>query len=969
MRRYLPAILALIAAAWLAGSVLAQAAQFVQFDAVHSVASGPTVEPYPSTPVLGFLTRPPQAGTYPAVLLLTDCRGRHAYHEWWARSLSAQGFVALIVDHHFMREQREHACDLETAARNRAQRTLHVRGAYRYLRRLEGVDPGHLAVMGWGEAPVPHFVDALASREGAAISAAVQIMPSSCNGARLANLPWLVLRPSGAHTCSPAESDRVLSYEGAGPGFDDPQASVRVYSDPATGRIRTYDRRAHSRALTDIVGYLRGRMMPGGAGALAYAKEPAPSQLRGRWAVDPDEPGPDLPPAGASLFDRVFSAQDGGEVRHVLPFPFARLVRHLESMAGGDHMARSPLDRALIPLGRSLQREVPAPDYFDSPRIVVGVSRTNRRGPLTRLDLANRLFLGYQPLAEVIEIISYNATANRFEFQVVSGYAEGNTPEVGYASRALCTSCHQNGAPIFSDGNWDETNTNARVVERMKGLGPDFHGIAVRVDGRGVSRLDLATDQANLLPVMQRLWREGCGSAQGGRTLRCRAGALLAMLQYRLSVGAGFDREAEVYREHFLATYKRYWARRWPHGLLVSSANLPNREPLMSPVSSAVMIAQDPLRRRAPLTRWSHESRRDLDRMVVYLSETLPHQHMRDLDDLLRRTRQRAKSRDLTAPCTITQRGARVDSGTLGLECAPAALGEQPFGVRGLIRVHPDGAARGEIRLLGLYNGVYERLYLDGRVERDGPARKAVFGLKRRDGSDVRATTGAAIERLTIEWSARAPAKLAAMAHLRLVDDFAPVRQLLTQRLGALGERSPLAGEYFDARAVSAWLLRALGVSTAPTEALSAAWPVPPARIHGAIGAARDVLDLALVHHGPMQSLIRYCGTCHSAQTRSPPGFLHGSARERLDRVQHCASRILLRLSMWQQPPAKRHVPPMPPTQGLRRAGSDAERWVQGEDLPKLIGYVRSLVEARGEAPAMPTNARSVPSGVCLPSD
>ena len=106
-------ILTSVCALWLAGCYLAGAvahgAEFVQFEAVESAATGPTIEPFPSTPVLGFLSRPLEPGAHPVVLLLTDCRGRHAYHEWWARSLSAQGFVALVVDHYFMRAQREHA--------------------------------------------------------------------------------------------------------------------------------------------------------------------------------------------------------------------------------------------------------------------------------------------------------------------------------------------------------------------------------------------------------------------------------------------------------------------------------------------------------------------------------------------------------------------------------------------------------------------------------------------------------------------------------------------------------------------------------------------------------------------------------------------------------------------------------------------------------------------------------------------
>lgn len=73
----------------------------------------------------------------------------------------------------------------------------------------------------------------------------------------------------------------------------------------------------------------------------------------------PTVPGPDLPPAGASMFDLVVTTQDG--VRDT-PFPFEKLLQRIEAAAGceaGSRCVRS----VLLPLGRSLQRVAASPDF------------------------------------------------------------------------------------------------------------------------------------------------------------------------------------------------------------------------------------------------------------------------------------------------------------------------------------------------------------------------------------------------------------------------------------------------------------------------------------------------------------------------------------------------------------------------------------------------------------------------------
>ena len=89
------------------------------------------------------------------------------------------------------------------------------------------------------------------------------------------------------------------------------------------------------------------------------------------WAVDPEDPGEDLPPAGRSLFDSLVTVQRGGERVYDVPFPFANLVRAVADLA--------PSERVLIPLGRSLQRNAAAPRFFHAPRAILAVTGDSSR--------------------------------------------------------------------------------------------------------------------------------------------------------------------------------------------------------------------------------------------------------------------------------------------------------------------------------------------------------------------------------------------------------------------------------------------------------------------------------------------------------------------------------------------------------------------------------------------------------------
>lgn len=288
---------------------------------------------------------------------------------------------------------------------------------------------------------------------------------------------------------------------------------------------------------------------------------------------------PDLPPAGHSRFDELIGDRP-------VPWPLPRLLATVNRQMLADPGGLPPLKVTLIPLGRSLQRNAGAPDFFRLPRVVAAADGANRPG---FSPIKDRLFLGFHEKGEVIEAISYNDAAGRFEFQVVRDYAAGKAPRVFYARRSLCLACHQNAAPIFARPLWDETPANPAIAAGLKETGRDFYG--VKITGTDIAYLiDAATDRANLFAVWQTLWRDGCGADAGGD--RCRRDAFAAALDYATARTLPAD--------DTLPALARAWPAHWPQGLPIPNADLPNRDPFF-PLPDP---AQDPLRVRPPLAVW-----------------------------------------------------------------------------------------------------------------------------------------------------------------------------------------------------------------------------------------------------------------------------------------------------------------------------------------------------------------------------
>ena len=397
-----------------------------------------------------------------------------------------------------------------------------------------------------------------------------------------------------------------------------------------------------------------------------------PAATAGAWAVDPGHPGPNLPPMGRSLFDQLIeelstggnclpredAAPVGVTFSCRVPFPFAALVRRLEEWLGADPQSDAPLRRLLIPFSRSLQRNAASPEFWKYPRAVLAVDSERAPEPalVARPLLKDRLFLAYQEKAGVLEVISYNEEAGRFEFQVVRNYRGGAAPQLFYAQRALCTACHQNAAPIFPRQLWDETNVNPRIALELHRQGRGFYDFPIEPGVDVALAFQAAADRANLLAVYQLLWRQGCGQIGSVRGRSCRATLATAVLQQGLTGGQRFDATTPAFRRRLAEPFTAAWHARWPQGLAIPDPDLPNRDPMAAPPrvlqqvsiprrltsSDAELLADvvrrsavpprlEPLAPRPAFAIWSPDAG-TIERLVAGLAGFLPNGDVMALD-------------------------------------------------------------------------------------------------------------------------------------------------------------------------------------------------------------------------------------------------------------------------------------------------------------------------------------------------
>jgi hypothetical protein len=721
---------------------------------------------------------------------------------------------------------------------------------------------------------------------------------------------------------------------------------------------------------------------------LTYWGTPTPAaafEPGGTWIVNPAEPGPDLPPAGRSLFDFLITDHSGPEPVYRIPFPFPVLRDWLVAQLRNNPQGTPPVKQVLIPLGRSLQRTAAAPDFFQYPRVVLAVDGEPAPRPgFTGMFLKDRLYIGYLEKASVLEVISYNEAAGRFEFQIVHNYRAGGSPKLAYANRAVCTACHQNATPIFSRPLWGETNANHQIAALLQQADRDFYGIPVTAGVDIPNAIDDATDRANLIPAVQFIWKHACAANPDSLEARqCRGQALRFALQYRLSGTLQFARTDNPDWQQFAAPLLSRWQAQWPQGLLISNPDIPNRIPVAAvepvdvpgatrtrqtqPAEQEQLLQQlhvpsrfDPLRPRPPLESWTAAG--SAEHFVTGLAAFFAAVDIERLDQHLFEQSNHATTarRRYQSACSLTPRQRTDGVIRISLQCnATGSATAAHFSMSGRVYLRGREVVRGVIDRLAWGDAAVLTDLAVSAGDLDRLSDTLTLHLSRGP-LHARGPDGDAIEDVQISWEIQdrsegteeLPARVQAVLILR--DDYQAVREAIQVLSKASGDTADaLSSTPFRRVSFLNALYHPLGIPAMQACCVDATrLPPPVADTHPDDATLQQVVaaDPAI----PELGFYRHCSTCHRSSERFPPNFLQGGPSQVRDHLAHCAERLYVRLHMWDVPIAARTKTPMPPVHALEQLGLNAATWPNSTALESLQAYTRKLLQAEtGTAPLL----------------
>ena len=693
------------------------------------------------------------------------------------------------------------------------------------------------------------------------------------------------------------------------------------------------------------------------------------------WAVDPTVPGPDLPPVGRSLFDHLIALGRTDGQTTAVPFPFQALVQHVRArLEEKEYLGGTRL--VMIPLGRSLQRTAAAPDFFAYPRMVFAVTG----GPAVTKDdpgmlLEDRLYIGYVEKTGILEVISYNEAAGRFEFQLVEDYRAGGQPHVAYANRAVCIACHQNHAPIFSQATWGETNANGHIADLIRARRGETE-LSGQANIDFPDDIDKATVRASALLSAQAAWQRGCeDTRERTRAMRCRAGAFLAVLQFGLTGRRDFDSGSTAFADDFLPTFTQVWRQTWPQGMASAQSSLPDRNPFgmadssifgtgESPTAPTDWAAAahvpprlDPLLPRPPRETWRFSGALDARKFIAAWSRLFAQADFRALDGVLvQRGRGPEAARTVyRGDCTASADERQADAWNLRCKAAAGSA----MGVDAAL--HLAGSGRSAEWLNFGPAGQVRELRLVGPSAAPSADDPAIRLSPAPHDTSARLPDGRAVEAMTLDRMPSVPsagARAAAPLHLTVVvvDDFAPVR-------GAVERMIADADTPFDASALARArlmprLLEKLG-EPGRRWCCHDASALPPARTEQVEAHPAALADPLL------QPFFEQCGVCHLGHGRFPPNFLTGDPDQVQRNLRQCAPRMAVRLSAWHTPAERRIKSPMPPELHIASIGLTAQRWADSHALATLRERVEGFL--RSAAPVADQAGRGEPAYEALP--
>lgn len=699
---------------------------------------------------------------------------------------------------------------------------------------------------------------------------------------------------------------------------------------------------------------------------LVFAAETKP--VGAAWPFDPYNDGQQLPPSGRSLFDYLFSSRRRNVPAYDIPFPFSalrdRINRELES---GDPDRN--IRQVLLPHGRSLQRGLAAPDYFAYPRVVLAVAgKTRLQENHAGMLLKDRLYIGYQEKANLLEVISYNETAARFEFQIVQDYAPGKQPRVSYANRSVCLTCHQNHAPIFSTPLWSETNANPDIAKRLTRTSRDYYGIDT---GRGIdipNAIDLATDLANLFSVTQALWRRGCGPDKNNhRSIHCRASALETMLRYRLGGNQHIDTGSPGYKTGFLPAFNQAWNHNWPNGMSIPNPDIPNRIPFQAAsnigltesaqLNINVPANLDPLRPRPALEVWS-QSRAEKG-LIRGLAQFVSAADMIRLDNFIYKAgKDSGRPVDrYSGTCTVVIKQLSAHKERIGFQCPVDELSsDNQAAATGRVYMENGRLSGGSFDRLEFTTdvpGISDLEVVDGALQQTDSQQLLELAV-RRSGLHARRSDGNAIESVEIRFATpeaqqenrKAIRQITGTIEINILRDFDLVHEAIVRMRdrSISGTSALFTDRPFERSNLVRSLFHELKMPTLDWCCTTTA--KLPAMVHSNSTQQPAVSDTDPVSLSPVEKkFFQYCATCHQSNDRFPPNFLDGNIEQVKASLALCAPRIHVRLQMWAHPSPGGAKTPMPPLRSLHQKGMDRATWVNSDDLTRLQDYIRALVK------------------------
>lgn len=666
-----------------------------------------------------------------------------------------------------------------------------------------------------------------------------------------------------------------------------------------------------------------------------------------QWVVHASIPGPDVPPVGNSLFDKLFLQHQDGKAEYAIPYPFDDLIQYLQTRV--ENESRPSVPRVLIPIGRSLQRNTAAPDFFEFPRTVI----TLEGEPVTEAGQAGnvlnyRFYIGYQEKSELLEIISYNEEAGRFEFQIADNYRSGETPRVRPASRALCMSCHQNAAPIFARSPWSETNFNPAVGLELIRVNPHKYQSLVAAISDDANAIDLATSRANYLAPSQLFWQSACDgeSVNSMASYQCRAGLLRAVLQYRLSGDLAYNSASSAYRTDFVRNLIKNWQLHWPQGLLLPSADIPDRDPFRS---NSPDPALDPLSPRPAHAFWEGPTEVLAKGLVYRLAGFFTHADIARLDARLIELASN-KIRSYRSSCRVTRDPDSRQSSIYWLHCGDASSAES---INAIVEMDYQPRQKTVLRITHLRLPrsplIWQPTVLSSGLEQNGESMRLDSRLVNASGKlSARLANGNRIASMTLNWS-REPEGSADLPdtiefELIVIKDFNVIDKALENMVleARQSQSTALSSSPFSRRAIIIDLEKHLGMDPLYWCCDHLPGDLDPSPVAPTSGAEQSAATAVYFDH---------CAICHGGNTKLPPGFLHGEERQVRQQLAQCAPRIFRRLSLWQEDAQTGVVSPMPPPVSLgfdKVAGFD---WPASEAFQQLLDTTRILlVDEAGEA-------------------